>query len=195
MRDSNGFLPAPDVRATVSLDGRIVAVPWERGMLQPSGPLACDFRSERLLGIFDLAIETRTDDGATLATDLTVHDAFRGVDMARGFDSIPAWAKAIGFSRVWHGTEVVALAPWEPSGEWHVECSRCGNTWFDKSQWFWVNVRATGRLPTICPICCEPLEQRQISTRATATRAQTGCPATVSDTPYIPEVRRLPDAA
>jgi hypothetical protein len=69
-------------------------------------------------------------------------------------DAVLAWARLVGYTRVWLPDDVVdfedtlvALA------EAEVECPTCGMCWANSSPDFWATVRRSGYFPPTCPAC------------------------------------------
>lgn len=79
----------------------------------------------------------------------------RGVPWTdRAGRALVAWARLVGYRRVWLPGEVVTFDD-EPAaiGPVAVRCPGCGAAWEDEGVTFWEHVRATGWFPGHCLAC------------------------------------------
>ena len=149
----------PQFRATVSRAGDVTLTPAAPQTAQPGGWTACGLVPPNVVGVFDIWIDRTTADGITVATDLTVADAFPGEDVEFGRRRLAQFAERLGYQRVWLDNEVVAIEPQLLGGTWKTCCGRCGLAWSDSSDGFWLHIRGAGFFPMLCTMCSHPLVQ------------------------------------
>ena len=145
----------PDFRVTVQSAGAVRLVHWGP-WLQSTRPaytlLAA--RERARVAIADLQV---LRDGEGLASEVIVQFHAGGGEAHRG--ALSAWARGVGYQRVWFEGEVVELLP-APGGMVRTRCTGCGQRFIDgRSSWFWNNVRRSGTFPVACSLCGSHMPQ------------------------------------
>jgi len=151
----------PDYRLTVRR-GAVRAIDWSP-WLASGGPLAMLLRARGRAGvaIADLTV-VREDD---LVTEGIVR--FLAGDRPAARQAIAAWARDVGYRRLWLPGEVVAL-PGPAEGTAETRCSGCAARFADETAGFWAGVRLAGRFPAMCPLCGGDLPQWRVTRPAPA---------------------------
>lgn len=138
----------PACRATI-VDGTVTLNGW-RPNLMDGGPTqaALDRIEQRGVVLADL---TRLgDEGDELLASFVT----RGPALEDAREALVAWARTVGYRRLWLDDRVVALDGGPAvAGTAVVECPTCRATWSDTRPGFWFGVRENGWFPGFCLAC------------------------------------------
>jgi hypothetical protein len=127
--------------------------PW----LAAGGPMAMLLAARGRAGVA-IADLTVVRDG-DLAAEAIVR--FLAGDGAAARAAITAWARDVGYRRLWLPGALVAL-PGPAEGRAETRCSGCAARFADEAPGFWAGVRAAGRFPAMCPLCGGDLPQWRV---------------------------------
>jgi hypothetical protein len=91
-------------------------------------------------------------------------------------EALLAWARLVGYRRVWLPGRVADLAgDLAQAGVAGVDCPTCGARWQDATIGFWEGVRAAGWFPATCLACGGSLPEWSPGGGAGAATAATSC--------------------
>jgi len=138
----------PDFRATVKRDGTVRLVPWGP-WLAIGGPAYTLVEARGRAG-FAIADLTVIRDEQDCAAELIVE--FRGGGEPAHTDAVTAWARQVGYRRIWFDGTVTDLEP-DPGGQAETRCTGCRVHFIDGSHSFWEYARHTGAFPYVCQLC------------------------------------------
>ena len=150
--DENGNTQRPFARACIRT-GRVTLNPWNPRMIR-GGPMAMHMRRVRaaLVDLFQV-------DEDELIVEPVARSRFSSEDAG----VIVAWARRVGYRRVWLPDEVIELEGEPAGGAAKVLCRSCGARWEDESHNFWLRVREQGHFPGYCPACGGSLPEWELS--------------------------------
>ena len=94
-----------------------------------------------------------------LAAEALTH--FLAGDRPAARSAIEAWARDVGYRRLWFPDAVVEL-PGPGEGQAETRCRSCGVRLCDAGADFWQRVRRAGRFPAACPLCGADLPQWRV---------------------------------
>jgi hypothetical protein len=159
----------PDFRLTVRR-GTVLAIDW-RPWLTTGGPMMTMLRARGRAGvaIADVIVLREND----VATEAVVH--FLAGDSAAARETIVAWARDVGYRRVWLHDEPVEL-PGPAEHDADTRCNGCAIRLYDGGPAFWEHVRELGRFPGTCALCGSDLPQWRIRHRPLAATDPTDIP-------------------
>jgi hypothetical protein len=146
---------APDFRLTVRR-GRVRAIDWNP-WLAGGGPMAMLLAARGRAGVAigDLTVVRDGD----VAAEAIVR--FLTGDSPAAREAIAAWARDVGYRRLWLPGDLVEL-PGPAEGLAETTCSGCAARFADAAPGFWTGVRASGRFPALCPLCGGDLPQWRV---------------------------------
>jgi hypothetical protein len=165
---------APDYRLTVRR-GRVRAIDWSP-WLAAGGPLTMLLaaRGQAGVAIADLTVVR----AGGVAAEAIVR--FLAGDAPGARTEIAAWARDVGYRRLWLPGELVEL-PGPAEGRAETTCSGCAARFADDAPGFWAGVRAAGRFPAMCPLCGGDLPQWRVHGAGGPGGGGTAGAATVSE--------------
>ena len=136
--------------------------PWNPRMIR-GGPMAMQIRKVRA-ALVDLFLAEEDE----LIVEPVAQSRFAAEDAA----TVVAWARSVGYSRVWLPDEVLELDGEPAGGAAKVLCRSCGARWADESHRFWLQVREQGHFPGYCPACGSSLPEWEVSNPDPSERGQ-----------------------
>lgn len=142
----------PTCRATVR-DGGITLNRWTPRLFAGGPELAAHATVDAALA--DLHVLDEGD-------ELVVEPVERTLWEAGASEVVLAWARTVGFRRVWLPGRVVDLEPPVELPGAVVVCPTCGARWDDDAPAFWHLVRAAGAFPGSCRICGGSLPEWEV---------------------------------
>ena len=74
-------------------------------------------------------------------TELIAEPVSRSRFEPEHIEALVAWARSVGYSRIWLPNEVLDLRGEPAGGTARVLCRSCGMRWEDESHRFWLQVR------------------------------------------------------
>ncbi|WP_313676786.1 hypothetical protein [Mycolicibacterium sp.] len=95
--------------------------------------------------------------------ELIVKPVARSRFAAEDAEAITAWARRVGYSRVWLPDDVINLSGEPAGGNAKVRCRSCGARWEDCTHDFWLRVRDSGHFPAHCPACGDSLPEWEVA--------------------------------
>jgi hypothetical protein len=143
---------SPDFRLTVRRR-TVLAIDWNPWLVD-GGPMTTMLvqRGRAGVAIADVIVVHEDE----VATEAIVRPL-----AGDGRDAIVAWARDVGYRRLWLPGEVVELpGPSEQLAE--TRCNGCAVRLSDDGPQFWEHVRAVGRFPAACPLCGADLPQWRV---------------------------------
>jgi hypothetical protein len=157
----------PDYRLCVRRD-TVRAIDWSP-WLAAGGPMAMLLAARGRAGVA-IADVTVVRDG-DLVTEAIVR--FLTGDGPRPRAAIAAWARDVGYRRLWLPDDLVEL-PGPVEGLAETRCTGCAARFADGAPGFWAGVRASGRFPAMCPLCGGDLPQWRVKGGEAAQRPWQG---------------------
>ena len=151
----------PDFRVTIRR-GAVLATDWTP-YLARGGPMGMLLHARGRAGVAIADVTVLFED--ELAAEAIV--AFLTGDGPRAREAITAWARDVGYRRLWLPGEVVEL-PGPAEGVADTRCSGCAARFTDGDAGFWATVHACGRFPALCPLCGADLPQWRVRRDAAA---------------------------
>jgi hypothetical protein len=145
----------PDYRLTVRRD-TVRAIDWNP-WLASGGPMGMLLAARGRAGVA-IADLTVVRDG-DLVTEAIVR--FLTGDGPGPREVIAAWARDVGYRRLWLPGDLVQL-PGPAEGLAETRCSGCSARFADEAPGFWAGVRTSGRFPAMCPLCGGDLPQWRV---------------------------------
>jgi len=145
----------PDFRLTLRRTA-LLAVDWHPWLVS-SGPMTTMLQARGRAGVA-IADVTVVRDGELAAEALT---HFLAGDRPAARSAIEAWARDVGYRRLWFPDAVVEL-PGPGEGQAETRCRSCGVRLCDAGGDFWQRVRRAGRFPAACPLCGADLPQWRV---------------------------------
>ncbi|HEX2102188.1 MAG TPA: hypothetical protein VHF51_00945 [Solirubrobacteraceae bacterium] len=136
--------------------GTVRAIDWSP-WLAAGGPMAMLLAARGRAGVA-IADVTVLRDG-DVATEAIAR--FLTGDGPGARDAIAAWARDVGYRRLWLPDDLVEL-PGPAEGRAETRCSGCAARFADGAPGFWAGVRAAGRFPAMCPLCGGDLPQWRV---------------------------------
>ena len=165
----------PDVRLTIRGD-TVLAVNWHPWLVS-GGPMTTMLRARGRAGVAIVDVTVLREDD--MATEAVV--SFLAADTAAARVAITAWARDVGYRRLWLPDQVVEL-PGPGEGDADTRCRGCGARLCDGGPLFWQRVRAIGRFPATCPLCGADLPQWRVCQRSPDGDDPSPMPATTRST-------------
>lgn len=146
----------PDYRLTVRR-GAVRAIDWNP-WLASGGPMGMLLAARGRAGVAlaDVVVVREGD----LATEAIV--SFVAGESDSAGDTVAAWARDVGYRRVWLPNAVVEL-PGPAEGRAETRCGGCAARFADATPGFWERVRSAGRFPAMCPLCGGDLPQWRVT--------------------------------
>ena len=120
--DENGNSQRPFARACIR-GGRVTLNPWNPRMIR-GGPMAMHMRRVRA-ALVDLFVVEETE--------LIAEPVSRSRFEPEHIEALVAWARSVGYSRIWLPDEVLDLRGEPAGGTARVLCRSCGVRWEDES--------------------------------------------------------------
>ena len=125
-------------------------------------------------GPASMALERLADTGVALADlyadgepgdeELVVRYVARSPRTEASDAALVAWARTVGYRRIWLPGLVVDLDAAEaPVGVAETTCRTCGLTWRDDTDAFWASVRKAGAFPGYCLACGASLPEWRVA--------------------------------
>lgn len=133
--------------------GRVTLNRWSPRLIR-GGPAAMQMRSVRA-ALVDLFVV----EGDELIVEPVAKSRFTENDAL----AITAWARRVGYSRIWLPGQVLEIEGGPVGGEAKVRCRSCGARWEDESHSFWLRVRDEGHFPGSCPACGDSLPEWEVA--------------------------------
>ncbi len=144
---SEAAAETPWCRATIA-GGAVTLNPWNPRLIR-GGPPAMVL--ERLGG--DVAIADLFAAGEE-GEEIVVRFVSRSPRPEVAVEALLAWARTVGYRRVWLPDRVVDLEPErERPRVAEVVCPTCGLEWRDDAPEFWCRVYSAGAFPGFCAAC------------------------------------------
>jgi hypothetical protein len=150
--DENNRITPPFARVCIR-NGKLTLNRWNPRLIR-GGPMAMNMRTVRAC-LADLFLV----DGDELIVEPVAHSRFTDEDA----EAVTAWARSVGYSRLWLPGHVIELDGEPAGGEAKVRCRTCGARWEDASHNFWLRVRDSGHFPGHCPACGDSLPEWEVA--------------------------------
>jgi hypothetical protein len=157
----------PDYRLTVRR-GTVLAIDWNP-WLASGGPIGMLVAARGRAGVAIADVIVARD--GELATEAIVR--FLTGDRPAARAAITAWARDVGYRRLWLPGRLVEL-PGPAEGLAETRCSGCAARFADEEPGFWEGVRTSGRFPAMCPLCGADLPQWRVKDAAGSEHRWTG---------------------
>ena len=155
VRDHAAMPDLPDFRLTVCR-GTVLAIDWYP-WLTTAGPLMTLLHARGRAGVAvaDVTVVREDEVAAEAIVDVLTGDG------PRARETIAAWARDVGYRRLWFPDAPVELpGPFE--GDAETRCNGCGVRMRDNGREFWAHVRELGRFPAACPLCGADMPQWRV---------------------------------
>jgi hypothetical protein len=171
----------PWCRATIAGDA-VTLNPWTPQLIR-GGPAAMSLERLAATGV---ALADLYAEGEPGDEELLVRYVAHSLRSAATDAALVAWARTVGYRRVWLPAGVVDLdVAQAPVGPAATACPTCGLEWRDDTPEFWLGVRSAGAFPGFCLACGGSLPEWRVVAEAGA-----GDPAGAPDAQDLAPSRR-----
>ena len=173
----------PWCRATIA-GGTVTLNPWTPQLIR-GGPAAMTL--ERLEDHGVVLVDLLSD-GEPGEEELTVKYVSRSPRSADAEEVLIAWARTVGYVRIWLPDRIVDLDPADvPLGVAEITCPTCKLDWRDDTAEFWMRVRGAGAFPGFCLACGGSLPEWHVAHEPAVSEREPAPVRRAAETPQNPD--------